>query len=133
MTFASLPASLPVSGGTYRYFPQNNILIGVGGKVFIGEEIDLSAEAQIGGVDTVFTWYNQFQEEITLTSAINGVFTFGQSFMGQTVYCRMTDTRFPNLTLETSETYAICLDEIRKRAAEADNRIKYKKVCGIIT
>ena len=31
-----------------------------------------------------------------------------------------------------SETYAICLDEIRKRAAEADNRIKYRKVCGII-
>lgn len=30
------------------------------------------------------------------------------------------------------ETYVICLDEIRKQAAEADNRIKYKKVCGVI-
>jgi hypothetical protein len=31
-----------------------------------------------------------------------------------------------------SETYALCLDEIRKQAAEADNRIKYKNVCGTI-
>lgn len=31
-----------------------------------------------------------------------------------------------------SETYALCLDEIRKQAAEADNRIKYKQVCGNI-
>jgi len=30
------------------------------------------------------------------------------------------------------ETIGICLDEIRKQAAEADNRIKYKKVCGNI-
>jgi len=28
--------------------------------------------------------------------------------------------------------YEICLDEIRKQAVEADNRIKYKKVCGSI-
>lgn len=31
-----------------------------------------------------------------------------------------------------AETYALCLDEIRKQAAEADNRIKYKQVCGNI-
>lgn len=30
------------------------------------------------------------------------------------------------------ETYSICLDVIRRKAAEADNRIKYKKVCGSI-
>lgn len=31
-----------------------------------------------------------------------------------------------------TETFAICLDEIRKQAAEADNRIKYRQVCGNI-
>jgi len=31
-----------------------------------------------------------------------------------------------------AETYVLCLDEIRRQAAEADNRIKYKKVCGNI-
>lgn len=30
------------------------------------------------------------------------------------------------------ETFALCLDEIRKQAAEADNRIKYKKVCNLV-
>ena len=39
---------------------------------------------------------------------------------------RQLSTDFP------LETYALCLDEIRKQAAEADNRIKYKKVCGNI-
>lgn len=30
------------------------------------------------------------------------------------------------------ETHALCLEVIRREAAEADNRIKYKKVCGSI-
>ncbi|HWQ75739.1 MAG TPA: hypothetical protein VN441_10520 [Syntrophomonas sp.] len=30
------------------------------------------------------------------------------------------------------ETYVLCIDEIRRQAAEADNRIKYKKVCSVI-
>ena len=41
-------------------------------------------------------------------------------------YGKQLSTDFP------AETYAICLDEIRKQAAEADNRIKYKQVCGNI-
>ncbi len=32
----------------------------------------------------------------------------------------------------STETYALCLDEIRSRAAAADTRIKYRKVCGLI-
>ena len=38
-------------------------------------------------------------------------------------YGKQLSTDFP------TETYALCLDEIRKQAAEADNRIKYKQVC----
>lgn len=41
-------------------------------------------------------------------------------------YGKQLSTDFP------AETYAIFLDEIRKQAAEADNRIKYKQVCGNI-
>ena len=41
-------------------------------------------------------------------------------------YDKQLSTDFP------TETYALCLDEIRKQAAEADNRIKYKQVCGNI-
>lgn len=32
----------------------------------------------------------------------------------------------------SAETYALCLDEIRKQAGEANNRIQYKKVCSSI-
>ncbi|MBZ4670024.1 MAG: hypothetical protein JG769_328 [Oscillospiraceae bacterium] len=31
-----------------------------------------------------------------------------------------------------AEIYSICLDVIRREVAEADNRIKYKQVCGNI-
>ena len=41
-------------------------------------------------------------------------------------YGKQLSTDFP------AEIYALCLDEIRKQAAEADNRIKYKHVCGNI-
>ena len=51
-----------------------------------------------------------------LTTHPSEIFTYGKQLA----------TDFP------AETYAICLDEIRKQAAEADNRIKYKQVCGNI-
>ena len=41
-------------------------------------------------------------------------------------YGKQLSTDFP------TETYALYLDEIRKQATEADNRIKYKQVCGNI-
>ncbi|BBB93377.1 MAG TPA: hypothetical protein PKA28_17945 [Methylomusa anaerophila] len=41
-------------------------------------------------------------------------------------YGKQLSTDFP------AETYDLCLNEIRKQAAEADNRIKYKQVCGNI-
>lgn len=41
-------------------------------------------------------------------------------------YGKQLSTDFP------AETYALCLDEIRRQAAKADNRIKYKQVCGNI-
>jgi len=41
-------------------------------------------------------------------------------------YGKQLSTGFP------AETFALCLGEIRKQAAEADNRIKYKQVCANI-
>ena len=46
----------------------------------------------------------------------SSVFTYGKQLSAD----------YPN------ETFGICLDEIRKQADEADNRTKYKKVCGNI-
>lgn len=103
LTFSDLPVSLPVTGGTYRYFPQNPLPISAGGQIFAGEKIDLSAEAKIDGVNTVFTWYNEDGEEITPTTATNGVFIFDRYFAEQIIYCRMTNAKFPDLTLETTK------------------------------
>lgn len=51
-----------------------------------------------------------------LTTHPSEIFTYGKQLA----------TDFP------AEIYAICLDEIRKQAAEANNRAKYKQVCGNI-
>jgi hypothetical protein len=41
-------------------------------------------------------------------------------------YGKQLSAKFPR------ETYTLCLDEIRKQAAEADKRTKYREVCDII-
>lgn len=46
----------------------------------------------------------------------SGVFNYGQQLA----------VEFP------IETYSLCVDEVREQAHEADNRIKYKKICGLI-
>ena len=106
LTFADLPVSLPVPGGYYNYSPQGAIPIGTGGEIAAGVAIDLSAEANIDGVNTTFTWFNG-AGEITPTTASGGCFTFDQSFAGQTIYCGMANTKFPGLTLETSQVLVV--------------------------
>ena len=101
LTLADLPPSLPVPGGEYVYAPQADIVIGSGGIIAPGEEIDLSAEARVGGVDTVFTWYNAAGTEVAPATASGGKFTFGEELGGQTIYCEMANPTFPDLILKT--------------------------------
>jgi hypothetical protein len=99
LTFATLPL---LDGIFYYYAPQNEVQVGSEGKVVSGNEIDLSAEAVVNGVDTVFTWYHNDGLKIVPTTSVNGIFTFDNGFGGQTIYCQMTNAAFPELTLETS-------------------------------
>ena len=105
LTFATLPVSLPVPGGTYEYSPQRRVPIGVPvgflSNVVVGAEIDLSAEADVSGEDTIFTWYKDDGTEIEPTTIVNGVFTFDHGFGEHTIYCRMTNLALPELVLET--------------------------------
>ena len=105
LTFATLPVSLPVPGGTYEYSPQRRVPIGVPvgflSNVVVGAEIDLSAEADVSGEDTIFTWYKDDGTEIEPTTIVNGVFTFDHGFGEHTIYCRMTNIALPELVLET--------------------------------
>ncbi len=105
LTFASLP--LPDGISNYDYEPQKPLPIGSGGKISINENIDLSQEAVIDGVDTIFTWYDQDEEERTPTHGQGGVFSFDESFLGESIYCLMTNTKFPDLVLETFEVEVV--------------------------
>ncbi|HCT35706.1 MAG TPA: hypothetical protein DF292_01560 [Firmicutes bacterium] len=101
-------STLPLFNGTYYWYSrQSELQIGSGGKVVIGNEIDLSAEAVVNGVDTVFTWYRNDGLEIEPTTSVNGTFTFDHGFGKRTIYCQMTNTTFPELTLETTEILLI--------------------------
>ncbi|NLU42136.1 MAG: hypothetical protein GXX08_08020 [Firmicutes bacterium] len=80
-------------------------MIGSAGAILAGEEIDLSAQARVGEVDTVFSWYNSEGIEVTPTTASGGKFTFGGEFGGQTIYCRMTNSALPDLTLDTTDVF----------------------------
>lgn len=102
LTFADLPLGLPVSGGTYLYSSQADMVIGSGGVVMVGEVIDLSSQFSVGGVRTVFRWYADDYTEITPTEADNGKFAFGPEFAGRRIHCVMTNEALPALGLETT-------------------------------
>ena len=97
LTFTTLPV---LTGTGYHYFPQNEVQVGSGGKVVVGNEIDLSSEAMVDGVKTVYTWYKTDGSEIVPATSVNGVFSFDQG-SDQAVYCEMTNTTFPALILKT--------------------------------
>lgn len=101
LTFADLPPCPP--GGTYEYGEQSEIVIGLSGAVMVGGEIDLSDQAEVGGADTVFTWYDDAGAIVTPTAADGGRFAFGWESVGKTVHCEMTHSAYPNLTLRTTE------------------------------
>lgn len=99
LAFADLPPT--PQGGAYDYGEQSEIVIGSGGVVMVGEEIDLSAYASVAGVDTVFTWRDG-QGVITPATANGGKFAFGWAPVGKTVYCEMTNSAYQGLTLRTT-------------------------------
>lgn len=69
----------------------------------MGEQVDLSRHSEADGVPTVFTWYNSAGGPIPSTdySAVDGVFTFDESLVGETIYCEMTNEKVPGLVLKT--------------------------------
>ncbi len=94
-TFATLPAVSSVSG-TLTYNLQAPVQVEeVNGKV------DLSAQANVNGVETVFKWVDSANADIPATDFTNaaGVFTFSKNYDG--AVCAMTNTAFPKLTLKT--------------------------------
>jgi Leucine-rich repeat (LRR) protein len=98
LLFSSLPLFIKAQ---YDYSPQSRMQVSSSGKVVIGNEIDLSSEAIINGIETVYTWHKNDGSEIEPATSANGTFTFDRGFGVQTIYCQMTNATFPELTLET--------------------------------
>ncbi len=105
LTFASLPLGLTLSLYSYSY--QKNIEIN--STITIGNEIDLSDQYERYGNITNYIWKN---EGGTILSAgidyemYGGITTF-LYVPTEKVYCEMTNSTFPDLTLKTTLTEII--------------------------
>ncbi len=94
--FSSLPLSLPVSAGTYRYSPMNKI--DSERTILFGESINYILESKIGGIATVFSW---FKNDVKVTdSDQSGKYTPADIGI---FYCTMTNDKFPGLVITTSK------------------------------
>lgn len=91
LTFATLPATSIAS--TYNYSNQKPVVVEAkDGKV------DLSSQAKVGDVETVFAWTAD-SEDFTDYTVAAGVFTFTKS--AKNAVCTMTNAALPALTLTT--------------------------------
>jgi hypothetical protein len=92
-------STLPLVPEEYTYSPQNAIPLGIGYKIPAGAVVDLSEEAEIDGIATVFTWYRG-GDQIPLEPQSNGVFII-EGMLGYFIRCELTNGKFPGLTLST--------------------------------
>ena len=88
------------SNNFLAYDDQQDIVIS--DKILSGENIDLSSEYNIQNTKSIYTWYDSDDNEVTPTKSENGVFTFGDEFVGKTLYCTMTNALYPDLILKTT-------------------------------
>lgn len=109
-TFANM---LPLTiAGTFNYAPQNDIVANLNDE----NKVDLSAQAKVGDVETVFAWAevvttpaeNEGEapkvEEVPFSdyTVADGVFTFTKE--ATNAVCSMTNAAYPKLTLKTVAT-----------------------------
>jgi hypothetical protein len=97
LTFSTLSLPPNYSGDIYNS-SQAQMPI----SLISGNTIDLSSE-YLGGT-TTYTWYyaNGSQVASNFYTNANGMFTFTGLPSGTEIYCRMTNTNFPGLTLRTT-------------------------------
>jgi hypothetical protein len=96
LTFAALSATV-----TNTYQPQKSILTDT---ITVTDFDDLKPQYNAAGGTTTYIWYyvNNTAVNANLIQNSSGVFTFDHSLIGQRVYCKMTNTTFPGLTLQTT-------------------------------
>lgn len=71
-------------------------------EIEVDEDIDLSAEYDVQGKLTTYTWKNEDGDVITPTSAdATGWFCFGSECVGKVYRCEMQNAAYPALALNT--------------------------------
>jgi len=66
----------------------------------VGENIDISSEFVVRGVQSVYKWYDSDSVAITLPSPSDGVFVCNDNaYLRSTLTCEITNSLYPDLTL----------------------------------
>lgn len=123
LTFATLPATTIATA--YTYNNQKPMVVEANdGKV------DLSSQAMVGEVETVFAWTADSEEFKDFTVAA-GVFTFTKS--AKNAVCTMTNAALPALTLTTIpvdvEADSSAVTEIE--GADSEEEVVYYNLQGV--
>ncbi len=104
LKFSTLPAPSSTlttgSSGTYTYGEQ--AAYSIASSIKVGEIIDLSSQWNAKGGTTAYKWYDKDNNEVELTTA-NGKFTVTEALADKEIYCKMTNTAFPGLTIKTTK------------------------------
>ncbi|MDR0871149.1 MAG: hypothetical protein LBN39_10200, partial [Planctomycetaceae bacterium] len=105
LTFLTLPPKGSMT--TYTFVSGTNgqadVAIGTDGVVPQQNYSGLKNFLSAGGGTTTYTWYKSDGAALgSLVTNTGGVFTFDSSLVGQSVYCKMTNTAFSGLTLTTA-------------------------------
>ncbi|MDH6355336.1 hypothetical protein M2132_001677 [Dysgonomonas sp. PH5-45] len=99
-------STLPVKGSAWtNYVYQPQAVVGIAES---GSKVDLSSEAVVSDVNTVYSWFLKDGTALTADTdykVAGGITTF-LTAQTDSVYCQMTNTAFGDLTLKTTLTEA---------------------------
>lgn len=71
------------------------------GDIKVGQEIDLSSESVVGGINSTFRWESEMGEDITsqIENKGNGKFLIGKEFVNHFLICIIKNQSFPSLAI----------------------------------
>jgi len=92
---------------TITYAPQRLKISGNTGSIVpVDSEVNFYKEREVKGTASVFTWYDAADDSVvtpktTSSDGDEGIFTFGEEHIGKTLFCKITNPLYPDLTLES--------------------------------
>lgn len=93
LTIANLPVINSITNLTYA--PQSSV-----SASYPVNNIDLKSEYMIAGKTSEFAWTDKNGAPVTPLKSENGIFEFDKSYIEKTLTCKVTNEKFPDLTVE---------------------------------